>query len=384
MFILLGTDLPRGRRPVVTEAIIVLMLLAYLAVLVVGMLDREAAERLISDLALSAGDFHWWQVITYQFAHDNPLMGGTDHPLWRLLHLGFNMMGLWVFGSAIEAKMGRIGFAIFVLMGGIVAGLAHIATSPAPVIGASGAVCALVGGFLVLFPQCRIRVLVIFFLITFWMAPATLIIAFWIALDLIGWVGLSDSGTAYAAHIGGYLWGLGTALALLPTPVFQRDGGDVVAVLKHRQRRKTLTKVTTGSRPAKVPREAIVDSAAAFVSMVRGRLAAGNLDAAAAMWCQSATEHERAVLPEKDQLMLANHLQATGKRIEAADAYQRYLEQYSKSPSAGEVRLLLGLLLVRFLGRGAEAIPLLEQAKRDATTDQRRTLAESLLGEAAT
>lgn len=383
MFILLGTDLPRDRRPVVTETLIVLMMLAYLAVLIVGAVDREAAERLIAGLALSAGDFHWWQVITYQFTHDNPLMGGTEHPLWRLLHLGFNMMGLWVFGSAIEGRMGRIGFAIFVLMGGIVAGLAHIATAPNPVIGASGAVCALVGGFLVCFPRCRIRVLVIFFLITFWMAPATLIIALWVALDLIGWVGLGDSGTAYAAHIGGYLWGFGTALALLPTPAFKRDGTDLVAVLQHRHRRQVLSQVTTAPRPSKPPPEATVDPAAAFVSAVRGRIMQGNLDAATSMWCRMCDEFDTAVLPEKNQLMLANHLQATGKRYEAADAYRRYLERYSKSPSAGEVRLLLGLLLVRFLGQGTEAIPLLEQAKRDATTDQRRSLADSLLGEAA-
>ncbi|MDP6986760.1 MAG: rhomboid family intramembrane serine protease [Phycisphaerales bacterium] len=382
MFILLGTDLPRTRRPVVTETLIVLMMLAYLAVLVVGALDRDAAERLIDGLALSARDFHWWQVVTYQFTHDNPLIGGTEHPLWRLLHLGFNMMGLWVFGSAIEGRMGRIGFAIFVLMGGVVAGLAHIATSPNPVIGASGAVCALVGGFLMLFPQCRIRVLVVFFLITFWMAPATLIIALWVALDLIGWVGLGDSGTAYAAHIGGYLWGVGTVLALLPTPVFNRDGSDAVALLKHRRRRHVLAHAVSKPPTGTPPPEATIDPSAAFVSAVRGRLSQGNIDAAASMWCRLATDYEGAVLPEKDQLMLANHLHTTGRRYEAADAYRRYLERYGKSPSAGEVRLLLGLLLVRFLGRGAEAIPLLEQAKRDAATTQRKSLAETLLSEA--
>ena len=137
MFILLGTDLPHSRRPVVTEALIMLMMLAYLVVLVIGANDREAAARLIDQLALSANDFHWWQVITYQFTHDNPFMGGTEHPLLRLAHLGFNLMGLWVFGSAIEGRMGRAGFVCFVLLGGIVAGLAHIATSPAPEISSS-------------------------------------------------------------------------------------------------------------------------------------------------------------------------------------------------------------------------------------------------------
>lgn len=382
MFILLGTDLPQSRRPVVTEALIVLMMLAYLAVLLLGATDRAAAEALIDQLALSANDFQWWQVITYQFTHDNPFMGGTEHPLLRLAHLGFNLMGLWVFGSAIEGRMGRVGFACFVLLGGIVAGLAHIATSPAPVIGASGAVCSLVGGFIVLFPRCRIRVLVIFFLITFWMAPAMLIIALWVALDLIGWVGLSDAGTAYAAHLGGYAWGAATALALLPTPAIKRDGTDAVALLKHRHRRRVMALAITGPRPKTLQHEAIIDPASAFLAAVRSRIARGQLEQAARHWCREAGNFEDAVLPERDQLALANQLQAMNKRYDAADAYRRYLAKYASAPSANEVRLLLGLLLVRFLERGQEAISLLEHARDAATSDQRRALANTLLQEA--
>lgn len=384
MFILLGTDLPHSRRPVVTEALIMLMMLAYLVVLVIGANDREAAARLIDQLALSANDFHWWQVITYQFTHDNPFLGGAEHPLLRLAHLGFNLMGLWVFGSAIEGRMGRVGFACFVLLGGIVAGLAHIATSPAPVIGASGAVCGLVGGFIMLFPRCRIRVLVIFFLITFWMAPAMLIIALWVALDLIGWVGLSDAGTAYAAHLGGYVWGAATTLALLPTPAMKRDGTDVVAVLKHRNRRRVMSQVANAPRSKTLPREAAVDPPLAFLAAVRSRIAQGQLEQAADHWCREAGSYEDAVLPERDQLAIANQLQAMNKRDDAADAYRRYLGKYAAAPSANEVRLLLGLLLVRFLGKEQEAIPLLEHARDAATSEQRRVLANTLLGEATT
>jgi membrane associated rhomboid family serine protease len=384
MFILLGTNLAHGRRPIVTEALIVLMMLAYLAVLILGSNDPEAAARLIDQLALSANDFHWWQVITYQFTHDNPFMGGTEHPLLRLAHLGFNLMGLWVFGSAIEGRMGRVGFACFVLLGGIFAGLAHIATSPAPVIGASGAVCALVGGFIVMFPRCRIRVLVIFFLITIWMAPAMLIIALWVALDLIGWVGLSDAGTAYAAHLGGYAWGMAAAIALLPTPAIRRDGTDAIALLKHRHRRRIMSQVVTGPRPKKLPREALVDPASAFLAAVRSRIARGQLEQAAYHWCREAGSFEDAVLPERDQLALANQLQTMNKKSDAADAYRRYLAQYAAAPSANEVRLLLGLLLVRFLEKGQEAIPLLEHARDAATSEQRRLLADTLLAEVVT
>jgi hypothetical protein len=72
------------------------------------------------------------------------------------------------------------------------------------------------------------------------------------------------------------------------------------------------------------------------------------------------------------------------KKSDAADAYRRYLAQYAAAPSANEVRLLLGLLLVRFLEKGQEAIPLLEHARDAATSEQRRSLADTLLAEVVT
>ena len=77
-------------------------------------------------------DFRPWQLVTYQFLHDP----------WSVFHLGFNMLFLWVFGSAVEDRMSRPSYLAFYLMGGVVAGLGHMMTSASPVIGASGSVSA--------------------------------------------------------------------------------------------------------------------------------------------------------------------------------------------------------------------------------------------------
>lgn len=376
MFILLGTDTRSGRRPIVTEALIILTMAAYLLVLAIGAFDADAARTLVDACALSNGNFEIWQLLTYQFAHDNPFAGEGGHAIWRLAHLGFNMMGLWVFGAALEDRMRPAAFLVFYLMGGVVAGLAHMGASEAPVIGASGSVCALVTGFFVVFPRSRVRVLVIFILITIWMAPAVFIVSLWIALDLLGWVGLGDSGTAYAAHLGGYVWGAGTCLALLPTPVIRRDGSDALSLMRQRQRRaqfaRTVTHVPTGRTVAAAPK--------GFTEALTSRIRRGDLAGAARRFSDESDDHPDAVLSEPDQLLLANHLQATGDRAAAAEAYRRYLAHYAQTNEADEVRVLLALLLIRFLDRADEARPLLEKAREAVTS--RRALVDQLLSEA--
>jgi len=383
MFLLLGTDLSGSRRPVITEALIILMMLAYLLVLVIGVIDQELATRIVSSMALSSTDMQWWQAITYQFAHDNPLLEGTEHPLWRLLHLGGNLMCLWVFGAAVESRMGLMGFSVFALLGGAVAGLLHAASSPAPVIGASGMVGALAGAFLVLAPMCRVKVLIIFILIRIWWIPALWVIGIWIAMDLAGWAGLTGGNTAYVAHLGGYLWGATTALALLPTPAIRRSDQDLPALL-HRRRRRNEWKQTIHASPAQRRAAEKKDRPPPFLAELRSAIRNEDANQAANILTEQVTESSDITLTEPDQLALANLLQANGHRALAAEAYQRYLTRWSSSAQATEVRLLLGLLLVRSLNKPDQAIPLLKQVMAERLDDSRRSLAERLLQEAAT
>jgi membrane associated rhomboid family serine protease len=140
------------------------------------------------------------------------------------LHLLGNTLFLWIFGNNVEDRLGRPGFLLFYLAGGIAAALTQVAIDPAstvPVIGASGAIAATLGAYVVLYPRARILSLV--FLGFFYQlieVPALLVLGFWFVLQLIDGIaslGLSsatEGGVAFFAHIGGFVVGLGIALAI--------------------------------------------------------------------------------------------------------------------------------------------------------------------------
>ena len=130
------------------------------------------------------------------------------------LHIIGNMIYLWAFGPAIEQAMGSFRFLLFYLAGGLVAMLAQVAADPfsgIPILGASGAIAAVMGAFIVTFPRDRIRTLVwflIFFGITY--IPAVFLIGFWFLIQLFnaGSVAhVKTGGVAYLAHIAGFLFG---------------------------------------------------------------------------------------------------------------------------------------------------------------------------------
>jgi len=135
-----------------------------------------------------------------------------------ILHLGGNMLFLWIFGNNVEDSMGPIKFIIFYLLGGLAADALQIATSAGsevPSLGASGAVAGILGGYLVLFPRARVVTLVfIIFFFTILELPAILFLGIWIIqqalfayFDLFQPQG-GGGGVAYFAHIGGFLFGL--------------------------------------------------------------------------------------------------------------------------------------------------------------------------------
>ena len=131
----------------------------------------------------------------------------------NLLHLGGNMLFLWVFGNNVEDEMGHIPFLVFYVVCGVIAALAHIflfRSSAIPVIGASGAIAGVMGAYLLRFPRARVLTLVpIFIFFTFWL-PAWIVLVLW----FIGQFGIStaESGVATAAHIGGFVAGAAIAL----------------------------------------------------------------------------------------------------------------------------------------------------------------------------
>ncbi len=143
-----------------------------------------------------------------------------------LIHLAGNMLFLWIFGNNIEDSMGRVKFVLFYLMGGVAALALQVAIAPnsvAPTIGASGAIAAVLGGYLLLYPKARVLTLVFIILfVTVIELPALVMLGIWFAEQAVfGAVGLtsptgSGGGVAYFAHVGGFAFGLAT-IKLLAT-----------------------------------------------------------------------------------------------------------------------------------------------------------------------
>jgi rhomboid family protein len=139
-----------------------------------------------------------------------------------LAHFGGNMLFLWIFGDNVEDRMGHLGYALFYLAGGIAAGAAHVASNPGsivPTVGASGAIAAVMGAYLVLYPGSRIRSLVmIVFLIRVIDVPAYAWLGLWFVFQLLSSAGQSagndQGGVAFFAHVGGFAFGAATVLLL--------------------------------------------------------------------------------------------------------------------------------------------------------------------------
>jgi membrane associated rhomboid family serine protease len=147
------------------------------------------------------------------------------HADW--LHLGFNMLFLWVFGNNIEERLGRIRYLPFFLLCGVIASAAQVLTDPdseVPLIGASGAISGVLGAYLVLYPRVRVWTVVLPFFFLPFKLPAWLWLAIYFVLQLL-YLGdeatAGGGGVAYMAHIGGFVAG-----ALLIRPFLIGRGAD--------------------------------------------------------------------------------------------------------------------------------------------------------------
>jgi membrane associated rhomboid family serine protease len=143
------------------------------------------------------------------------------HGSW--LHIISNMVFLWAFGPEVEDLMGAGRYLTFYVLGGVVAMLAEVATAPAsmvPALGASGAIAAVMGAFLVTYPRDKIRsLLIILVFVSIRYIPAALLIGVWFLIQFVHLGAFSDQpagGVAYAAHVGGFIFGVVTVRLFQP------------------------------------------------------------------------------------------------------------------------------------------------------------------------
>jgi len=206
----MGGMIPLGdasRRPTRIPAVTGLVILVNGLVFILELMRGEAFVTTWAAIpAQIVAGHHWITILTAMFMHAG----------W--LHIIGNMIFFWAFGPEIEDAMGRGRYLVFYLVGGLVATLAQVAASPhstVPNLGASGAIAAVMGAFLVTYPRDRIRT-VLFFFVFFRIAfiPAALLIGFWFLIQLFsaGAVArVQTGGVAYLAHIGGFVFGAATA-----------------------------------------------------------------------------------------------------------------------------------------------------------------------------
>ena len=187
------------RFPLVTASIVALNVAAFILELAFG--DAFAIRRAVIPAEISSGH-HLLTIATAMFMHGS----------W--LHIIGNMVFLWAFGPEIEDLMTPRRYLVFYLLGGLVAALAQVAampTSTVPMLGASGAIAAVMGAFIVTYPRDRIRsLLVILVFVSVTYVPAVLLIGVWFLtqfLSLGSVIGQSAGGVGYAAHVGGFIFG---------------------------------------------------------------------------------------------------------------------------------------------------------------------------------
>ena len=141
-----------------------------------------------------------------------------------LLHLGGNMLFLWIFGNNVEDRLGHLRYLGFYFVGGVAATAAHVLVQPnstVPVVGASGAIAAVMGAYLAWFPHARIHTLFFFFIIFFRDVSAKWVLALWF-ISQFNDAFNPNSGVAWGAHVGGFVFGVLAGLALRPSGVEPR------------------------------------------------------------------------------------------------------------------------------------------------------------------
>jgi membrane associated rhomboid family serine protease len=200
---------PTERFPVFTVSIIIICTLIFIREISMPQIQLEQFVRdygLVPSVLFNENIpllYRLSRIFTSMFLHGS------------FAHLIGNMLYLWIFGNNIEDRLGHLRFLIFYLLCGIAAGLAQASAFPdssTPMIGASGAIAGVLGGYLIMFPGARIITLVIiFYYITLQEIPAFIVIGIWFLLQFMSSLGSLagiQTGVAYIAHVGGFIAGL--------------------------------------------------------------------------------------------------------------------------------------------------------------------------------
>ena len=376
MFLPIRTNIRPRRTPYANYALIVANVIIFL--LTYSPVVNRFTGQLVSTLrpwaeqfALVPNQWHWWQFISYAFLH-----GG-------LMHIIGNMFFLYLFGNNVNDKLGNLWYLCFYFAGAVFSGIGHAAlhsSSNVPTLGASGAVAAVTGAYLVLFPQTLITVLYWLFFIGTIEVPALYFIAFKLVIwDNIIEPRFAPAHIAYSAHLAGYAFGILALLGLQASGLITGSSLDLWAMIKQWNRRRQYRDAVssgydpftrqTWRRPIKVrevKKTAEQKQQEQKINELRNnisnRIRQRNLPAAAEIYLELMKLDSNQILPRQHLLDIANQLASDNRSTEAAQAYEQFLTNYSNYEYVEQVQLMLGLLYARYLNQPEQAVKHLQAA----------------------
>lgn len=386
MIIPLNTDRPLSRTRIITPALMFANLLVY------GVMQALAAKNYGMPLEMleSANSGGWDELFGRWILDPNHLKWYTFitsafmHAGW--MHIAGNLLFLWTFGGNIEDKLGRLWFVAFYFAGAFAAGGLHVMMSANPALGASGAIAACTGAYLILFPRTGIRCLCFFFYIGVVTVPAWWFIGGSIAWDVFthGFNPLG-SNVAWLAHLGGYIFGAGTSLILLATKLLEREPWDLFSQIRQAKRRADIRAAVEQAQSPIIARASEPTTAEAIeISGIKAQiatlLAEKKLEEAAREYA-SASAKRKLILARGPQLDIANQLFAMGEHAAAARAYELFIETYADDAKLIHARVMLSVTCVRYLKDKARAAKALDGLAEKLFASEHRPLVDQLNAE---
>lgn len=375
MILPIRTSIRPWRTPYTNYALIIINALIFLLEYHVDpYTGRLAFRSWVYHFALIPNKPQWWQFVSYAFLHADSL------------HIFFNMFFLYLFGNNVNDKLGHFWYLGFYIAGAVFSGAGHTvlhSSSPAQTLGASGAVAAVTGAYLVLFPQTLITVLYWFLFIGTIQVPALYFIGFkLILLDNI--LARGQGNIAYDAHLAGYAFGIAAALLALATGLVTGSSYDLWAMMQRWNRRRryrdvvasgydpftgqTASKRIWARETTKTPAQRELEQKITELrNEISSRIAQRNLSAAAELYLELMKLDSSQVLPRQHLLDVANQLASEKKAAESARAYEQFLNHYSTYEYVEQVELMLGILYCRYLDQPQQAVKHLQAAGEKLT-----------------
>jgi membrane associated rhomboid family serine protease len=376
MIIPLHNDSPTRRTPYVNYALIAANVLVFLP----SLFMRPEAYQLWADrFDLNPRHPYLSAYVTYAFLHAN------------FMHIASNMLFLYIFGNNVNDRLGHLGYLAFYIAGGIFAGVAYVLSgTQSPVVGASGAIAAVTGAYLVLFPRSNITIFYIFLFIGRIEIPSLWVIGFFFVQDVfLNFAG--GSGVAHMAHIGGSIFGFAVCVLFLLTGLLPRNPFDILALVQRWNRRRQFKDMVASgynpfgyggdynTRPPPLAAEATPPHILALRASISEAISRRDMPAAGALYIQLRAMDPKQVLSRDAQLDIANELATERQFQPAVDAYEAFLRTYPNYDKVAQVELMLGLIYARYLSQYQLARPHLMKVAASVHTPKEMDMAKAEL-----